>query len=162
MKCACVSVRVFVFVCVCVCTVSYTPYRKYTKSSPQEFFLFGSSVQSSGGRRRSGWMGENQRSAREKKVGGRDVDSGKKWRAKNAKKGATVLSWSGQAAVEEEEEEKVTGLNDITSCHILLLTDSERPPSDGANAPLEYSHAHRHVWRILQRTEGRGGTTSKD
>lgn len=153
----------FVFVCVCVCTISYTPYRKYTKSSPQEFFQFGSSVQSSGGRRRSGWMGENQRSAGEKKVGG-----GETWTAeknggqKNAKKGATVLSWSGQAAVvEEEEEEKVTGLNDITSCHILLLTDSERPLSDGANAPLEYSHAHRHVWRILQRTEGRGGTTSK-
>lgn len=109
-------------------------------------------------------MGENQRSAGEKKVGG-----GETWTAeknggqKNAKKGATVLSWSGQAAVvEEEEEEKVTGLNDITSCHILLLTDSERPLSDGANAPLEYSHAHRHVWRILQRTEGRGGTTSKD
>lgn len=142
--------------CVCVCTVSYTPYRKYTKSSRQEFFQFGSSVQSSGGRRRNGWMWENRRWAREKKKGGGD-----KWTAreknggqKNAKKVTTVLSWSGRAAVqEEEEEEKVTGLNDITSCHILLLTGSKRPLSDGANAPLEYSHAHRHVRRILWRTE---------
>lgn len=102
---------------------------------------------------------------------GRRNWAGEKWTAeknwgrlgsKNEKKGATVLSWPRQAAVEKEEEEKVTGLNDMTSCHILLLTSSKRPPSDRANAPLGYSHAHRHVRRILQRTEGRGGTTGED
>lgn len=45
------------------------------------------------------------------------------------KKGATVLA--GQAAVEEEE--KVTGLDDITSCPVLLLTASQQRRSDGAS-----------------------------
>lgn len=77
------------------------------------------------------------------------------WRGVGAeKKKEGQLSWPGRQR-RRGEEEKVTGLNDITSC----LSASHRfQKAHWATDPTclqKYSHAHRHVWRILRRLKWR-------